>query len=346
MKMNELGRTGIKVSRLCLGTMTFGEQNSEAEGHRQLDMAIDHGVNFIDTAETYSFPGRPETQGATEKIIGSWMKAKGNRGDVVIATKITGSAARRSYIRSGNLKFTREQVTEAVDLSLKRLQTDYIDLYQTHWPERTVNYFGKLDYIHDEDASFTPMEEQLEALSGQVKAGKVRAIGVSNETPWGLMKFLDIAERMGLERMASIQNPFNLICRQFEVGLSEIAIREDCGLLAYSPLAFGALTGKHLKGNTPENSRRALFPQFQRYFKPAGVKATETYVALAREHGLDPAGMALAFVNSRRFLTSNIIGATTDEQLAANLKSEDMVLTGDVLEAIEAIHAEQSNPAP
>ncbi len=346
MQMNELGRTGLKVSRLCLGTMTFGEQNTQAEGHRQLDMAIENGVNFIDTAEAYSFPGKPETQGATERIIGSWMKARGNRGEVVIATKITGSAEKRSYIRGGNLKFTREQVAEAVDLSLQRLGTDYIDLYQTHWPERPANYFGKLDYIHDESADFTPMEEQLDALAAQVKAGKVRAIGVSNETPWGMMKFLEIAERAGLPRIASIQNPYNLICRQFEVGLSEIAIREDCGLLAYSPLAFGALTGKYLNGNKPEGSRHALFPQFQRYFKPPGVKATEAYVTLAREHGLDPAGMALAFVNSRPFLTATILGATTEEQLAANLKSEDMVLADEVLEGIKAIHAQHANPAP
>ena len=346
MKMNELGRTGIKVSRLCLGTMTFGEQNTQAEGHRQLDMAMDHGVNFIDTAEAYSFPGKQETQGETERIIGSWMKARGNRGDVVIATKITGSAERRSYIRGGDLKFTREQVAEAVDLSLRRLGTDYIDLYQTHWPERPTNFFGKLDYVHDEAADFTPMEEQLDALAAQVKAGKVRAIGVSNETPWGLMKFLEIAERMGLPRVASIQNPFNLICRQFEVGLSEIAIREDCGLLAYSPLAFGALTGKYLNGNTPEGSRHALFPRFQRYFKSAGVKATEAYVALAQEHGLDPAGMALAYVNSRPFLTATILGATTEEQLSANLASEDMTLADEVVEGIEAIHAQHANPAP
>jgi aryl-alcohol dehydrogenase-like predicted oxidoreductase len=346
MQMNELGRTDIKVSRLCLGTMTFGEQNTQAEGHRQLDMAKDHGVNFIDTAEAYSFPGKAKTQGSTERIIGSWMKARDNRGEVVIATKITGSAERRSYIRGGNLKFTRQQVAEAVDLSLQRLGTDYIDLYQTHWPERPTNFFGKLDYVHDEGAGFTPMEEQLDALAAQVKAGKVRAIGVSNETPWGLMKFLEIAERSGLPRVASIQNPFNLICRQFEVGLSEIAIREDCGLLAYSPLAFGALTGKYLNGNKPDGSRHVLFPRFQRYFKPAGVKATKAYVALAQKHGLDPAGMALAYVNSRPFLTSTIIAATTDGQLAANLRSEDMVLADEVVKGIEAIHARHANPAP
>ena len=346
MKFNPLGRTGIEVSRICLGTMTFGEQNTEAEGHQQLDMAFDHGVNFIDTAEMYSFPSDPKTQGSTERIIGTWMKARGNRSGVVLATKITGPTGGLSHIRGGDLKFTRAQVAEAVDLSLRRLQTDYIDLYQTHWPERPANYFGRLDYDHDDGALSTPLEEQLEALGEQVKAGKVRAIGVSNETPWGLMKFLEISERTGLPRMAGIQNPYNLLCRTLETGLSEVAIREDCGLLAYSPLAFGALTGKYLNGQKPDDSRHHLFPQFTRYFKPNGIKATEAYVRLAREHGLDPAQMALAFVNSRRFLTATIIGATTTGQLAANLASEELVLADEVLEGIQAIHAEHANPAP
>jgi len=346
MKINELGRTGIKVSRICLGTMTFGEQNTEKEGHRQLDMAFDHGVNFVDTAEAYSFPGRPETQGNSEKIIGSWMKAKKNRADVVLATKITGPSSERSHIRNGQLKFNRDQVTEAVDLSLKRLGTDCIDLYQTHWPERPANYFGRLDYNHDDGAEFTPMEDQLDALAHQVKAGKIRAIGVCNETPWGVMKFLEIAEKTGMPRIASIQNPYNLLCRTFEIGLAEAAIREDCGLLAYSPLGFGALTGKYLGGKLPEGSRHKLFPQFMRYFKPAGIKATEAYVALARERGLDPAQMALVFVNSKRFLTSTIIGATTEEQLADNLATEDMTLSDDVMDAIEVIHNEHANPSP
>jgi aryl-alcohol dehydrogenase-like predicted oxidoreductase len=346
MKFNELGRTGIKVSRICLGTMTFGEQNTEDESHRQLDMAYEHGVNFFDTAETYSFPGRPETQGNSERIIGTWMKARKNRNKVIIATKIAGPSAERSHIRSGILKFTREQVAEAADLSLKRLQTDTIDLYQTHWPERKANYFGRLDYAHTENEDMTPMEEQLDALTDQVKAGKIRAIGVSNETAWGLMKFLKIAERADLSRIASIQNPYNLLCRQFEIGLAEVALREDCGLLAYSPLAFGALTGKYLGGALPEGSRHKLFPRFMRYFKPNGLKATGKYVKLARDHGLEPSRMALVFVNSRRFLTSTIIAATSTEQLASNLATEDMELSEDVLQAIEAIHAEDTNPSP
>ncbi len=346
MKINELGRTGIKVSRICLGTMTFGEQNSQAEGFAQMDMAVDVGVNFFDTAEAYSFPGKPETQGDSERVIGTWMKARGNRADVVIATKITGPGGARSHIRNADLRFARKQIADAVNQSLERLQTDYIDLYQTHWPERKANYFGRLDYDHVEDDDWTPMEEQLAALSDQVKAGKIRAIGVSNETAWGLMKFQEIAERTGLPRIASIQNPFNLLCRQFEIGLSEVAIREHCGLLAYSPLGFGALTGKYMNGGLPEGSRHQLFPQFKRYFKPNAVKATEAYVALARDHGMEPSQMALAFVHSRRFLTATIIGATSPDQLKSNLESEDMVLTDDVLEAIEALHVEYSHPGP
>jgi aryl-alcohol dehydrogenase-like predicted oxidoreductase len=346
MKINVLGRTDIKVSRICLGTMTYGEQNTEADGHAQMDMAVDHGVNFFDSAETYSFPGKPETQGNSERVIGTWMKARGNRADVVIATKIAGPSGDRTHIRNGNLVFNREQVADAVEQSLERLQTDYIDLYQTHWPERKANYFGTLDYTHVEDGDWTPMEEQLAALGEQVKAGKIRAIGVSNETAWGLMKFQEIAERTGLPRIASIQNPFNLLCRQFEIGLSEIAIREDCGLLAYSPLGFGTLTGKYMNGKVPEGSRHQLFPQFKRYFKPNGVKATEAYVGLARDHGLEPSQMALAFVNSQRFLTANIIGATSTDQLMSNLETEDMVLSEDVMKAIGALHLEYSHPAP
>jgi aryl-alcohol dehydrogenase-like predicted oxidoreductase len=326
--------------------MTFGEQNNSKDAYRQLDLAIDHGVNFIDTAEAYSFPGRPETQGSSEKIIGSWLRDRGNRNKIVIATKITGPSKERSHIRGGKLKYTRKQVAEAVDLSLKRLKTDYIDLYQTHWPERKSNYFGKLGYLHAEDDDITPLEEQLGALNEQVKIGKIRAIGVSNETAWGLMAFLKISEQTGLTRIAAIQNPYNLICRQFEIGLAEASIREDVGLLAYSPLAFGALTGKYLNGQLPENSRHKLFPQFIRYFKSGGIKATESYVALAQKHGIEPSQMALAFVNSQYFLTANIIGATNEEQLKSNLKTEEMVLSDEIKKEIEAIHMENSNPSP
>jgi aryl-alcohol dehydrogenase-like predicted oxidoreductase len=346
LKINELGLTGIKVSRLCLGTMTFGEQNTPKDAFRQLDLAVEYGVNFFDTAEAYSFPSRHETQGRSEIIIGDWLRARGNRDKIVIATKITGPSEQRSHIRGGELKYTHKQVSEAVNLSLSRLKTDFIDLYQTHWPERKSNYFGKLDYIHAEENDTTPLEEQLDALTAQVKAGKIRAIGVSNETAWGLMTFLAIAERTGLSRIATIQNPFNLICRQFEIGLAEVAIRENVGLLAYSPLAFGALTGKYLNDQWPENSRHKLYPQFMRYFKSGGIQATEAYVALAHKHGLEASQMALSFVNSQRFLTANIIGATTEEQLKSNLKTENMVLSDEVRKEIEEIHIKNSNPSP
>ena len=346
MRMNPLGCTGISVSEICLGTMTFGEQNTEAQAFQQLDMAFGRGVNFIDTAEMYSFPARTETQGRTEEIIGNWMWARGNRDRVVLATKITGPGPRFEHIRGGNLKLGREQITAAIDLSLKRLKTHYIDLYQTHWPERPANYFGRLDYEHAEGAQWTPIAETLAAMDDEIKAGRIREFGVSNETPWGLMEHMRISETNGLPRAASIQNPYSLLCRTFEIGLSEIAIRENCGLLAYSPLGFGALTGKYMDGNLPEASRYKLYPEYARYFQPRGVTATLKYVALAREHGLDPAQMALAFANSRRFLTSSIIGATTTEQLTANLASVELTLTAEVIAAIERIHAEDPNPAP
>lgn len=347
MKMNELGRTGIRVSRICLGTMTFGSQNTEAEGHAQLDMAADHGVNFLDTAEMYSFPVDAKTYGRSEEIIGSWVKAKSNRDKVVIATKIASTGARFAHVRDGDPKLNRAHIRQAVDASLKRLQTDYIDLYQTHWPERPANYFSRLGYDHDDSATdWTPLEETLDALAEQVKAGKIRSVGVSNETPWGLSKLLTLAESSGLPRIASIQNPYNLVCRAFDVGLAEIAIREDCGLLAYSPLGFGALTGKYLNGQLPKGSRHELYPSYRRYFTPNAVVATEKYLQIAQENGLNMAQMALAYVNSRRFLTSNIIGATNLEQLKLNLASEHLQLDPTVIKAIESIHADNPNPSP
>ncbi len=349
MQYRPLGRTGIRVSRICLGTMTFGAQNSEAEGHAQMDMAMDHGVNFLDTAEMYSFPRDPATQGRSEEIVGSWMKARGNRDKVIVATKISGPGSGLGHIRGGDLSFGRKQVREAVDLSLRRLQTDYIDLYQTHWPERPANYFGRLGYRRLDEMPFTPFEETLEIFAELIRDGKLRAVGVSNETPWGTAKMLEIADRVGGDkaaRIASIQNPYNLLNRTFEVGLAEIALREDCGLLAYSPLGFGALTGKYLDGPPPPGSRIALYPDFKRHFKPKGIEATRAYVALARARGLDPAQMAIAFVNAQPFLTSNIIGATTLAQLETNLAAEILSLDDEVFEAIEAIHLDNPNPAP
>ncbi|WP_163560632.1 NADP(H)-dependent aldo-keto reductase [Halomonas sp. NO4] len=343
MQTRPLGNTGIEVSRLCLGTMTFGEQNSEAEAHEQLDRAVAFGINFIDTAEMYPVPPRAETQGRTEAYIGTWLKARASRDDVIIATKAAGPGL--DHIRGGP-RLTREHLHQAIDDSLARLQTDYVDLYQLHWPDRRTNFFGRLGYVHDDEEDATPLEETLAALKELVDAGKVRAIGLSNETPWGVMRCLKLADAQGLPRIASVQNPYNLLNRSFEVGLAEIAHRERVGLLAYSPLGFGVLSGKYLEGARPANARLTLFERFQRYTSPHAEEATRAYVTIAREHGLDPAQMALAFVNTRPFLTSNIIGATTMEQLESNLESEFLKLDDEVLEAIEAVHARLSNPCP
>ena len=343
MQTRPLGQTGMHVSRLCLGTMTFGEQNSEAEAHAQLDRATAAGINFIGTAEMYPVPPKAETQGRTEAYIGSWLKARGKRDDLILATKAAGPGL--DHIRGGP-RLTRDHLHRAVDDSLARLQTDYIDLYQLHWPDRNANFFGKLGYQHDESENATPLAESLQALKELVDAGKIRAIGLSNETPWGVMQSLRLADTLGVPRVASVQNPYNLLNRSFEVGLAEIAHREDVGLLAYSPLAFGALTGKYLDGARPPQGRLTLFERFQRYTSDLAEKAIHAYVDIAREHGLDPAQMALAYVNSRSFLTSNIIGATTLDQLESNLASETLTLDDSVLEAIENVHRQHPNPCP
>ena len=351
MEYRSLGRTGLNVSRICLGTMTWGRQNTQDEAFQQMDYALERGINFFDTAELYAVPPQAETYGATEKIIGNWFKARGNRDKVILASKIAcknvnGQNPPVDYMRDGSMKLDRANIVAAVDASLKRLQTDYIDLYQLHWPERATNFFGRLGFEHEHDAEATPIEETLEALDEVIKAGKVRAVGLSNETAWGAMKFLELAKEKGLPRIASIQNPYSLLNRTYEVGLAEVSVREDCGLLAYSPLAFGVLSGKYLGGVKPEGARLSLFPYFARYTAPLAELATRRYVELARMSGLDPAQMALAFVNSRPFLTSNIIGATSMEQLKADIDSEALVLDGAVLEAIESIHKDIPNPAP
>ncbi|WP_296254090.1 NADP(H)-dependent aldo-keto reductase [Pseudomonas sp. UBA4194] len=346
MHYRQLGRTDLNVSALCLGTMTWGEQNTEAQGFEQIERAKAAGVNFIDTAEMYPVPPRPETYAATERVIGNWFKRQGDRADWILASKIAGPGNGISHIRDGQLKFNREHIVAALDASLQRLQTDWIDLYQLHWPERSTNFFGKLGYQHTQDHLDTPLQETLQVLDEQVKAGKIRHVGLSNETPWGTMKFLGLADSGSLPRPVSIQNPYNLLNRSFEVGLAEVAIREQCGLLAYSPLAFGMLSGKFENGARPEGSRLALFSRFTRYANPEAVAATSRYVALAREHGLDPAQMALAFVTAQPFVTSNIIGATSLQQLESNLGSIDLVLSEEVLAGIEAIHKAQPNPAP
>lgn len=345
MEFRQLGNTDIKVSSLCLGTMTWGEQNSEAEAFAQIERAKAFGINFMDTAEMYPVPPRAETYAATETIIGNWFARRGDRADWILASKVAGPGNGITHIRGGNLKHNRQHITAALDASLKRLQTDWIDLYQLHWPERSTNFFGQLGYQHREEDS-TPLQETLEVLGEQVKAGKIRQIGLSNETPWGTMKFLQLADQLGLPRAASIQNPYNLLNRSFEVGLAEVAIRERCGLLAYSPLAFGMLSGKYENGARPANARISLFSRFARYTNPQAQAACSRYVALAREHGLEPAQMALAFVTAQPFVTSNIIGATNLEQLESNLASSALILSDAVLEGIAEIHRAQPNPAP
>jgi len=351
MKYSELGRTGMNVSRICLGTMTWGRQNTQDDGFAQMDYALDQGVNFFDTAELYSVPPTPETYGATETIIGNWFKARGGRDKVVLASKIAclnvnGQNPPVDDMRDGTMAFDKKNIEAAVDASLKRLQTDYIDLYQMHWPERATNFFGSLGYEAPETDTSTPLEETLDALDGVVKAGKVRAIGLSNDTPWGVMKMLQLADAKGLPRVASVQNPYSLVNRTYEVGLAEVSVKEDCGLLAYSPLAFGVLSGKYLDGARPDGARISLFPYFSRYVSPLVEVATKRYVDLARAHDLDPAQMALAYVNSRPFLTANIIGATTMAQLKDNIASLDVTLSAEVLAGIEEIHAALPNPAP
>ncbi|AZL72429.1 NADP(H)-dependent aldo-keto reductase [Pseudomonas oryziphila] len=346
MEYRKLGRTDLDVSALCLGTMTWGEQNTQDDAFAQIKLAKAAGINFIDTAEMYPVPPRPETYAATERIIGNWFRANGDRDDWVLASKVAGPGNGISHIRDGQLKHNDQHIVAALDESLKRLQTDYIDLYQLHWPERSTNFFGKLGYQHLPNDLFTPLEETLKVLYEQVRAGKIRHIGLSNETPWGTMKFLQLAEARGWPRAVSIQNPYNLLNRSFEVGLAEVAIREQCGLLAYSPLAFGMLSGKYENGARPENARLTLFSRFARYSNPQTVATCSRYVQLARDHGLDPAQMALAFVTRQLFVTSNIIGATTLEQLQSNIDSQGLNLSDELLAAIEAIHQEQPNPAP
>ena len=348
MEYRTLGRTDIKVSVIGLGTMTFGEQNSEADGHAQIDYALDHGVNLIDTAEMYSVPPRAETYGSTERIIGTWLKKSGRRDKIVLCSKVAGPThvLQADYLRGGTNRLDRKSIFAAIDSSLQRLQTDYIDLYQLHWPDRSTNFFGQLDYRHTENEDSVPIEETLEVMTSLVQAGKIRHVGLSNETPWGVHRFLQIAEQRGLARVVSIQNPYNLLNRSFEMGLAEMAIREDVGLLAYSPLAFGVLSGKFLNGARPPESRVVRWSRFARYSGGIAEKMTAVYVEIARQHGLDPAQMALAFVNRQRFLTSNLIGATTMEQLKTNLESATVNLSEEVVKAIEAAHRSQPNPCP
>jgi aryl-alcohol dehydrogenase-like predicted oxidoreductase len=347
MQYNTLGNTDLSVSRICLGTMTFGEQNTQAEGHQQLDYAVSQGINFIDTAELYAIPPCAETYGATEEIIGHWLQKRGRRDDIILASKMAGPGADWvSHIRGGKTRFDEKTIEAAVDASLKRLKTDYIDLYQLHWPERNTNYFGRLGYQQAADEQkLTPFIDTLRGLKKQVQAGKIRHIGLSNETPWGMMQFITLAKAMDLPLVVSVQNPYSLLNRTYEIGCAEISHREQVGLLAYSPLGFGVLTGKYLD-QQPENARLTRWPNYSRYSNPQAIEATRRYVDLARRFQLDPAQMALAFVNSRPFLTANIIGATSMEQLRNNIASEKLILTEEILSEIELIHQSIPNPAP
>jgi len=346
MIYRQLGNTQIDVSTICLGTMTWGEQNTEGEAFEQLDYALDAGINFIDTAELYSIPPNSKTYGSTEKIIGNWIKQRNNRDEFILASKIAGPGEGWvDHIREGKTKFNKQNITTALNNSLKRLNTDYIDLYQLHWPERKTNFFGELGYVSTED-SFTAIRETLEALNEHVIAGKIRHIGLSNETPWGVMSFLNAAVEFNLPKIVSVQNPYSLLNRSYEVGLAEISYRENCGLLAYSPLGFGTLSGKYLNQAQPDNARITLWPDYSRYTNQQAVDATEKYVALAREHDLEPAQMALAYINTRPFLTSNIIGATSMAQLKSNIESINLHLSDEVLDSIEKIQTEHPNPSP
>ena len=335
---------GREVSKICLGTMTWGQQNTEAEAHEQISYALERGINMLDAAEMYPVPPRAETQGRTEEYIGTWFKKTGLRDSYVLATKAAGPNPEFHYLRGGP-KFTKEQLIEAVNGSLRRLQTDCIDLYQLHWPDRYTNFFGQRGYFHREQPE-TPIEETLRALEDIVQSGKVRAIGLSNETPWGTMKFLELADREGLPRVDSIQNPYSLLNRTYEIAMAEVSHREDVGLLAYSPLGMGLLTGKYRNGAKPEGSRMVVFERFTRYEGAETWEAAERYLQLADDHSINPTHMALAFVNARPFVVSNIIGATTMEQLKMNIDSLDVVLSKDVLQGIEAIQQAIPNPAP
>ncbi|MCD0505375.1 NADP(H)-dependent aldo-keto reductase [Bordetella petrii] len=348
MKYRKLGRTDTEVSLIGLGTMTWGEQNTEAEAHQQLDYALSRGINLVDTAEMYPVPPKPDTQGRTEAYIGTWLARTGRRHDIVLASKAAGpvrDAKRPGHIRDGKTFLDRKNLTAALDASLKRLQTDYLDLYQLHWPDRSTSTFGRA-YPWVNDDHTVPIQETLEVLQDFVRAGKVRHIGVSNETPWGVAQFLKHAENHGLPRIASIQNPYSLLNRTYETGLSEFSHLEQVSLLAYSPLAMGVLAGKYLDGARPEGARLTLFTRFTRYSNEQSEAATRKYVQLARDHGLSPTHLALAWVNQQASVASNLIGATNLDQLKEDIDSVDVTLSQEVLDAIDAIHAQHPNPSP
>ncbi len=339
-----LPNTDISVSSLCLGTMTFGEQNTQEEAFAQLNYAVSEGINFIDTAEMYPIAAKPETQGLTEVFIGNWLKEKKNRDQLVLATKITGPHRGLDHIRNP-LSFSPKNMVEALEGSLKRLQTDYIDLYQFHWPERVMNMFGKRGLQTIDNAWQDNIEQVLETSQTLIKQGKIRQIGISNESPWGLLRFLELHKTKQLPKTITIQNPYSLLNRLYEVGLAEIGMREQIGLLAYSPLGFGMLSGKHSNGLV-KNSRLDLFKQFNRYTNKNGIEATKAYQDIAQKHGLLLSQMAIAFVMQQEFVSSTIIGATNLTQLKENIEAQKIVLSKDVINAIEAVHQVIPNPCP
>jgi aryl-alcohol dehydrogenase-like predicted oxidoreductase len=345
MKYTTLPNTDIKVSKICLGTMTFGQQNAESEGHTQMDYALEKGVNFFDTAEMYSIPGKKETYGSTEKIIGSWFKKTGKREEIVLASKIAGPNANFGYMRE-KLDFSPASIQYALDKSLERLQTDYLDIYQLHWPERKTNCFGQRGLKIQDDAWEDNIHEVLEALDGFVKEGKIKHIGVSNENPWGMMRFLEESKYNNLPRIKTIQNPYSLLNRLFENASAEVCLRESVGLLAYSPLAFGVLSGKFLTGDSHPNARLSLFPQYSRYSSAKSTEATKLYQKVAHKHGLTLTQLALAFVQQQPFMTSSIIGATTMEQLKENIDTIQVRLSEEILKEIDAVQAIIPDPAP
>ena len=345
MKFRKLGTTDIDVSLICLGTMTWGTQNTEKDAFEQMDYAVSQGINFFDTAEIYSVPPTSDSYGKTEVMIGNWFEKRKNRDKIILASKVAGPGC--NWIRGGGNNFDEKKIGEAIDGSLKRLKTDYIDLYQLHWPERSTNYFGSRDFLYNnKEGNWNSFENILEALEKFIKSGKIRYIGMSNETPYGLSRYLEISKNKGAPRMMSVQNPYNLVNRTYEIGMSEISIREKCGLLVYYPLAAGGLSGKYRNGKMPKDSRMALFKGWERHLNPLAMQAYDKYFKLAKDFNLTMVQLAQSFVNSRPFVTSNIIGATTMDQLKENVESINIEFTDEMMDRVNEIHNNNPNPSP
>ena len=345
MKFKKLGNTDLDVSLICLGTMTWGTQNTEKDAFEQMDYSVSQGVNFFDTAEIYSVPPTSDSYGKTEVMIGNWFEKRKNRDKIILASKVAGPGC--DWIRGGGNNFDEKKIGEAIDGSLKRLKTDYIDLYQLHWPERSTNFFGRRDYSYNnKEGEWNSFENILDALGKYIKSGKIRYIGMSNETPYGLSRYLEISKNKDAPRMMSVQNPYSLVNRTYEIGMSEISIRQKCGLLVYYPLAAGALSGKYRNGEMPKNSRMALFKGWERHLNPLAMRAYDEYYKLAKDFNLTMVQLAQSFVNSRPFVTSNIIGATTMEQFKENIGSVNIDFTDEMMERVDKIHNENPNPSP